>query len=474
MSTDSKFLELLADGLVRAGAPNGASLVVAFSGGPDSTALLAGLAELGKVRKFKLLAAHVNHQIRAESSNKDQLAAENIAGSLGVGFTSTTIDVPQIAAERKISIESAARQERYKVLAQIVESTGAIGVVTGHTRNDQAETVLLHAMRGAGLKGISGMRHRSVLRLPEVGVALTVLRPMLDTSRNECVEYCEQVRITPVIDESNSSRDYKRNQIRLDVLPLLDDVTPGSSRALARLAENAADDLEVIDWIVSKHLDEARTGEDLYSRASVRDLPQNLVARMLLRAYEVHVGHSQNLERVHVSDMIAQLQGRSGTSLKLPNQTKFFVDKSSFGFASPGDDDCPYPLSFEATEFKFPGVTQCTDGFTVSAEIIDRPDMLTTGTPLTTYATPELISHSLKLRNRTNGDRFQPLGMGSRVKLQDFFVDAGVPQRWRDRVPIIESDQGIVWIAGYRLAEWAKVLPGHTKVARLELRAPGY
>jgi tRNA(Ile)-lysidine synthase len=473
MSTDSKFLELLADGLDRASVPIGSSLVVAFSGGPDSTALLAGLAQLGKTRKFKLTAAHVNHQIRTESSNKDQLAAENIAASLGVEFTSTTINVPQIASERKISIESAARQERYKVLAQIVESTNSIGVATGHTRNDQAETVLLHAMRGAGLQGISGMRHRSVLRLPEVGIILTVLRPMLDTPRNEGVEYCEQVGITPVIDESNSSRDYKRNQIRLDVLPLLDDVTPGSSGALARLAENAADDLEIIDWVVSKNLEEARTGDDLYSRSSVLDLPQSLVARMLLRAYEVHVGHSQNLERAHVSDMLAQLQGRSGTSIELPNQTKFFIDKKSFGFASPGDDDCPYPLSFKPTKFEIPGVTQSTDDFTVSAEIIDRPDMLTTVSPLTTYATPELISHSLTLRNRTNGDRFQPLGMTSQVKLQDFFVDAGVPQRWRDRVPIIESGQGIVWIAGYRLAEWAKVLPGHTKVARLELRAPG-
>ena len=469
MATDSKFLDRLDAGLTLASIPNGATLVVAFSGGPDSTALLAGLAHLGKQREFTLIAAHVNHQIQAGSSDRDQQAAGHIAESIGVEFKVETVDAFALAAKRKISIELAARHARYAALSKIARNGDAYGVVTGHTRNDQAETVLLHAARGAGLRGIGGMRYSSILKFPESDLELDVLRPMLDTPRSDCIGYCEQLGITPVIDPSNSSRDYTRNQFRLDVLPLLEKAAPGSSDALARLAKNATDDLEIIDWVVDRFLNEVRTATGAYSRMAITELPGSLVARMLMRGYETHVGHSQNLERVHVSDMLSQLSGRSGTSIELPNRTVFYVDRESFGFASPGDDNCPHPDSLNATDFQLPGTTLLGNGFSANAEIIDRPDQLDSGSAHITFATPDLLSHSLRLRNRVNGDRFQPLGMQQRVKLQDFFVGAGVPERWRDRVPIIESDEGIVWVAGYRLAEWAKVLPSHAQVAKLEI-----
>jgi tRNA(Ile)-lysidine synthase len=190
---------------------------------------------------------------------------------------------------------------------------------------------------------------------------------------------------------------------------------------------------------------------------------------MLMRAYEIRVGHSQDLERGHVADMLRHLRGRSGTSIELPNSARFFVDKDSFGFSQENDDDCPYPQSLAATDLQIPGTTQLGDGFTIDATIVNRPEKLDSGDSHITFATPDLLSHSLTLRFRRNGDRFQPLGMDPQVKLQDFFVGAGVPERWRNRIPIIESGQGIIWVAGYRLAEWAKVLPGHKQVTRLEL-----
>ena len=469
MATDSKLLDRLDAGLNLASVPNGATLVVAFSGGPDSTALLAGLTHLSEQRELILIAAHVNHQIQAESSDRDQLTARRIAEHIGVEFKVETVNAPALAIEYKISIELAARHARYTMLSKIATITNAYGVATGHTRNDQAETVLLHAVRGAGLRGIGGMRYSSILKFPESDLELNVLRPMLDTPRSECIDYCEQLGITPVVDPSNSSRDYTRNQIRLDILPLLEQIASGSSDALARLAKNATDDLEIIDWVVDRFLKEARTETGSYSRLAINELPRSLVARMLMRAYETHVGHSHDLERVHVSGMVSQLSGRSGTSIELPNRTNFYIDRESFGFASPDDDDCPYPNSLIAKVFQFPGTTLLGDGFIATAEVVDRPDQLDSGNAHITFATPDLLSHSLTLRNRVNGDRFQPLGMNQQVKLQDFFVGAGVPERWRDRVPIVESDEGIVWVAGYRLAEWAKVLPSHSRVAKLEI-----
>ncbi|MBP38249.1 MAG: tRNA lysidine(34) synthetase TilS [Dehalococcoidia bacterium] len=469
MSSESKFLELLISGLDQAAVPDGSTLIVAFSGGPDSTAVLAGLAQLSANRNITLVAAHVNHQIRPATSNRDQTVAEQIARALNIEFTAINADVPTLATTNKISIESAARRLRYEALAKAVETHNAYGVVTGHTQDDQAETVLLHATRGSGLRGIAGMSYNSLLKIPDSAAELRVLRPMLDTPGAMCIEFCTQLGIEPAIDESNDSRDYTRNKVRLDVLPLLNEVTPESIRALARLAKNTSDDLEIIDWAVDQQLSIAQNTAGSYSRAVVDDLPKSLIARVLMKAYELHVGHSLNLDRSHVIDMANLLNGQSGTSIELPNQTAFYIDRESFGFRSPSNDDCPYPANLATAELPLPGTTAIGSGMTLSAEIIDRPLNLDLADAHVAFATPDLLSHSLKLRTRKNGDRFQPLGMAPQVKLQDFFIGAGVPERWRDRVPLVESDHGIVWIAGYRLAEWAKVLPEHSQVARFEL-----
>ncbi|MBT3995881.1 MAG: tRNA lysidine(34) synthetase TilS [Chloroflexi bacterium] len=469
MSTKSKFIDLLDTGLDRAGVQDGSKLVVAFSGGPDSSALLAGLTELSDKRRLSLVAAHVNHQIQANSSDANQASAQLIANNLKVEFAATTVDVPRIAAEQKISVESAARTSRYLALADVVDSHGAFGVVTGHTLDDQAETVLQHAARGAGLRGVSGMRFNSVLKIPTSDIELTVLRPMLDAPRSAGIEYCQYSGINPVIDESNASRDYTRNRLRLDVFPQLNAAIPEASQSLARLAKNSSDDLSIIEWVVDENLANSRIDKRRYSRAYLANLPNSLVGRMLMRAYELHVGHALNLERTHVSKMTSLLSGKSGTAIELPNATEFYVDKDEFGFRFDDHDDCPYPSLIALQKLNVPGTTELASGVTLQAELIDRPQNLDHENQHVTYAAPDLFVNDLNLRNRINGDRFQPLGMNSHVKLQDFFVDSAVPERWRNRVPIIDSAKGIVWIAGYRLADWAKVLPEHQTVARFEL-----
>jgi tRNA(Ile)-lysidine synthase len=486
MPTGPNFQDQLEAGLRRAAVTHGAALIVAFSGGPDSSALLAGLSELRTKWNLTLTAVHVNHKIRPETSDRDQLAAQNTAEQLGVEFAAVTVEVPLAAKKKGASIETVARQLRYEALSQIVDQRSAIGVVTGHTLDDQAETVLLHAGRGAGLKGIAGMRPQSILKIPGANIELNVLRPMLGVTKAECATYCEQKDIQAVSDESNTSREFTRNRIRLDVLPKLNEAIPGSYDALARLAENTADDLAIVNWATRRALEQASAGSipgstpggpasGHYSRASVLGLPRSLIARVLMQAYEEHVGHTQDLERSHVGSMVEHLAGRSGTSIDLPNGIVFIVDRDSFGFSSGAtvDHDCPFPNPLTLTGLKIPGTTGLGDGFSMTATVIDRLSNLDTENPWVTFVSPAIAQLSLRLRNRKNGDRFQPLGMEPQVKLQDFFVGAGVPERWRDRVPIIESDKGIVWVVGSRLAEWAKVLPDHDQVIRLELTGPG-
>ena len=466
------FLKQLNTGLIRSTIPDRATLIVAFSGGPDSSALLTGLAVLSEKKCFKLIACHVNHQIRLDSSEVDQLAAKTIADSIGVEFLATSANVPKVSKEQKISIETAGRTLRYEILSQLSKEYDAYGVVTGHTKDDQAETVLLHAGRGTGLKGLVGMEYRSTLRLPKSDTKLTILRPLLDISRSTIINYCKQRNIQPVIDSSNSDRQYTRNKIRLDALPALDAAIPGAKNALARLAENVSDDLEVVDWIVRRELQQAAYSDGKYSRSKINRLPIYLIRRILMLGYRNHTGHSQQLERTHVSEMASQLLNHSGTSMDLPNGVTFHVDKDSFSFSSNDNDDCPYPPPIVETSLNHFGFTQLDGGFAVTSELRNRPRQLNTGNSWVTYASPAIANLTLLLRNRKNGDRFQPLGMNPHVKLQDFFVGAGVPKRWRNRVPLIESNNGILWVAGSRLAEWGKVMPEHTEVTRLELIRP--
>ena len=466
------FIKQLNTGLTRASIPDRATLIVAFSGGPDSSALLAGLSILSEKKCFNLIACHINHQIRLDSCERDQIAAKYIAESLGIEFSSTTVNVPKISKQQKISIETAARKIRYESLRELSEKYNAHGVVTGHTRDDQAETVLFHAGRGTGLKGLAGMDYRSTLRFPHSEIKLTVLRPLLDTSRSTIIDYCKQRGIQTVNDASNDDREYTRNKIRLDVLPALDVATPGAKSALARLAENASDDLEIVDWVVQRELKQAIYSNDKYSRSEINRLPIYLIRRILMQGYRNHVGHSQNLERAHVSTMASQLLSHSGSSMDLPNGVTFSVDKDSFSFSSEHNDDCPYPPPIVETNLNQFGITQLDGGFNVITEVKNRPHQLDTGNTWITYASPTVASLSLRLRNRKNGDRFQPLGMNTDVKLQDFFVGTGLPKRWRDRVPLIESNPGILWVVGSRLAEWGKVMPEHTKVTRLKLIPP--
>ena len=332
MSAEQKCIELLSAGLERSETLDGETLVVAFSGGPDSSALLAGLSNLNARNRWQLIAAHVNHQIQRETSQRDSDRAREIASESKVEFTEVTVNVPEFANSRGISVELAARTLRYQSLAEIAAHHGAYGVVTGHTLDDQAETVLHHAARGAGLKGISGMSVSGKLEISDHGVGLNVIRPMLEIPHSLCLDFCHELGITPVLDESNSSREYTRNKLRLDVLPNLNIAVPGASQALTRLARNTSDDLQLIEWVVADYLDRISTGPNSYSRAAANELPEFLTRRLLIGAYERLLGHSLDLERVHVETMIDLLNGTSGKSVELPNQTSFYIDKATFGF----------------------------------------------------------------------------------------------------------------------------------------------
>ena len=472
----SRFVDAVENGLREAGVDFDQPLLIAFSGGPDSTALLLACVELRDRHGIGITAAHFNHRLRGAESDRDADHARAVCRRYGVECVLGSGDTLARSQQTGRSLEAAARELRYAFLADAAGATGAQAVLTGHTMDDQAETVLLNITRGAGLRGLSAMR--SAVDLPITGRAdsLRVVRPMLGLRKSEAAEFCRQNGLKPLLDHSNEDKRFPRNKLRQDVVPDLEAINPNVVEAICRLAQTARDDFEVIDSVSAEAYRTAvTTGRDRadVSKHAIRDLPTPVARRVLMAAYESVAGTLEGLESAHIEAMLEVATGRTGASVDLAGSVTMIGDRKSATLARRGrqDDNCPYPAVVPEEVLSVPGELDFSDGFRLSAEL-RRGKATEPGREWTATLDPAILDGALVIRSRRPGDRFHPLGMPGPVKLQDFFVNAGVPRRWRDRVPLVESKGGIAWVAGHRPAEWARLRPAAERVLRLELTGP--
>ncbi|MCH7641963.1 MAG: tRNA lysidine(34) synthetase TilS [Chloroflexi bacterium] len=453
------------------------SLLVAVSGGADSMTALDALQTIGERSGPEIIVCHFNHQMRGADSDADEEYVRSNAEARGLAYVSEGADVAEYAREHHLAVEDAARRLRYGFLGRAAEKEGAQGAATGHTLDDQAETVLLHIARGSGLNGVRGMR--LVSRTPQRwgGGQLKVIRPLLRLRRDDTEQYCRERGIIPRMDVSNESTTFTRNRLRLNVMPELEAINPRVVESIARLADTASEELaaldEVIDglWVrVLDHADPAKRTVTLH-RHHLLATPPALRRSLLRRAYSKAAGSVTNLVRTHVMDMDRLVGAGAGRSIDLPDGMRFETRVDTVVLAPSGRDDAPYPEPFDFLKLSVPGHIEFPSGQRFEMELVDRPDDLDTGSEMSEYADASAVGDTVTLRNRRDGDRFQPLGMDTAARVQDLFVNAGVPRSWRDRVPVVESEsgRGIAWVAGLRIAEWARVTPETEQVLRIRL-----
>ena len=270
------------------------TIVVGFSGGTDSLALLAALSRTARSAGTRVLAAHVDHGLRAESMAEAE-HAERLAASLGVPFQLHRLDRVR---ERHpgVGLEEAARRERYLALATAVDQTDGGFLALGHHQQDQAETVLLHLLRGAGIRGAAAMAEYSPTTVPwwsdavETPRTVSLWRLLLDEPRSTLATYVAALGLSPNHDPSNDDRSFGRNAIRHDVLPLLEQVRPGAGAALARYAALAADDDRALEAVAYHRLaTRARLSDGGLLAAPVVGTMRSL-ARRMVRHWLVQTG----------------------------------------------------------------------------------------------------------------------------------------------------------------------------------------
>jgi len=440
--------------------PDGARLLVAVSGGPDSTALLLILAPAARVRGIELVAAYFNHQLRGEeASSAESEAVTALAARAGVRLVAGAADVRERARSEALSLEEAARVSRYAFLAQAALDVSATAVATGHTASDQAETVLLHVVRGSGMAGLGGMAPRSPWPFPG-HPGLTLVRPLLCLSRSETAAYCAAAGIVPVQDETNLSPVHRRNRLRAEVLPLLAILNPRIEAALVRLAAAARDDESYFAATVSRLLSAASPGEGPLTLplSVLTGAPAALRGRLLRAAWERIAVSPRWLTARHV-DAIERLlaSGKTGDRLQLPLDVT--VERGRDALVLARGPASPEALPDKPVQLAVPGDARIGPFLVRARPAADRGS-LAVGAEVDAAA----VEGGVRVRRRRPGDRFQPAGMTATKKLQDFFVDARVPRAERDRILVFEGGRGIVWLGGLRLAEDAKPRPGMPSV----------
>lgn len=449
------------------------TLVVGVSGGADSVCLLHVLFSLKDEMKLRLHVAHLNHGLRGEEADADADYVLSLAEKLGIPATIESRDVEGYRVENRCSLEEAAREVRYRFFAEVAQSLGTDAVMLGHTADDQAETILLHLIRGTGLSGLQGMRPISSWQMKS-GAWLNLIRPLLEVSRKDTQAYCAGFGLFPRIDSSNLSPKHLRNRIRYELLPKLEEYNPSIRESLSRCAHAVADDVAYLDSEVSRIwnsvVDELPEGV-AFDNEAFSALPASLKRHLLRAALGGLSGTPRDIEMIHIESLIGVLERPVGKRLSLPHGLTFYGGYEKSMITAKERVPCPLPLIEGKQALNVPGETLFS-GWVVRARVLeDQSDSIATG--YKAHLDFDRVGCELFVRTRKPGDRFQPLGMNETKKLQDFMVDAKIPQAWRDRVPLVLCGDWIVWVVGWRIDHRARVTSSTKKVLEVEFERPG-
>ncbi|AJE03147.1 tRNA lysidine(34) synthetase TilS [Geobacter pickeringii] len=438
----------------------GDTVVVAVSGGPDSVALLDILASLSSL-ELQLVVAHVNHCLRGAESDEDERFVASLAASYGLPFHGETVDVRDFSRRECLSLEDAGRRCRYAFFDRLAGRCGASSVVLAHHADDQAETLLLRLLRGAGTTGLSAMAPRTAGRY---------VRPLLALTRHEIERYLRERHLSFRVDSSNADIAFLRNRLRHELLPALAGYNPEISRRLAVTAELLAADEEVLERAVASAFERichgrGDAGVELDVAALLRE-PRGIRYRLYRRCVELVKGDLARLAFSHVRQIDDLVRSpRPNLSCTLPEGVNV---TRAYGTLVVGP--AAVKEEFEGELFvDGPGTFPLPGGGELVVEVGGPPE----GVDLPPHAGCFDLARTpfpWLVRGGQPGDRIRPLGMGGSRKVKDIFIDEKVPRELRRNIPLVFSGGELIWVCGYRVAEGGRVTADTVLVARAEVR----
>ena len=432
----------------------GERVAAGISGGADSVCLLFVLAEWKKRYGSEVAAVHVNHGIRREAA-EDARFVEELCKSLGIPFYLRETDVHVLARERKLSVEEAGRNFRYQAFREAAEDFGAKRIAVAHNLNDRGETMLFNLFRGTGLKGLAGI----------MPVRDNVIRPLLCVERREIEEYLKAKGQTFCTDTTNEDDEYTRNRIRHHILPYVEkEIVSGCVKHMGQTAEIAAEAEDYLEQQTGEAYAQCaeHTEKDGYvlDCAQVSALHPAISKRLLFKLLKELSPGAKDISSVHVA-AVYDLFLRSGNrEIVLPFGIKARREYAKVRLET-GSSVIPEPehhLEFQV----------------FSAEelpVNDKNSVIFPENQYTKWFDYDKIIRPLKLRTRSTGDYLMILGADGAAhhkKLKDYMVNEKIPERERDRIPILAEDAHVLWVVGHRISEYYKITANTKRVLQVQ------
>lgn len=446
---------------------DGEIVLVAVSGGADSLALLYGLHALHTQLRCHPHVVHLNHRLRPEADT-DAAFVRQHAEHLNLPCTIQEVDVSRLAKQGKRSLETAGRNARYQFYDALCSETDATKVALGHHQDDIAETVLMNLIRGSGTDGLKGIMPVRDMKF---------IRPLIEFTRQQIEAFLTSIDVVPRQDATNTDTRYLRNRIRHELIPRLENnYNPNIKAALNRTADVLGTESEYLNTITRTAFEACRiqTGQEtiILDREKFRQHHLALQRRILRQSVSKMLGAISDLYFAHCNAMLNLIEGDTPNAvLPLPNGLQFRRAYQRIIFER---------KTTEIGNFSYPIATVgktliAALNAEINAELGDGASGRTRTPPngkfeaifdyqklRKVFAEPFPEAIPLTLRNRRQGDRFQPYGMQGTKKIKDFLIDAKVPRHERNHIPLLVCGDVVLWVIGYTTSDLFKVQP-HTQ-----------
>jgi tRNA(Ile)-lysidine synthase len=424
------------EGLLHAGDRLG----VAVSGGADSVALLRIMLELRQELGIVLSIVHFNHKLRGAEADTDEKFVTQLAHRHDLELHVSSSHVAAHARSQHLSLEAAARQLRYQYFRQLLEKKRLNRIATGHTLDDQAETVLLRIIRGAGTRGLAGVYPQLLVD----GSQFSVIRPLLQTRRKLLETYLREIGQDWREDSSNRDLRHARNRVRHGILPRLErTLNPAVRESLAETADIARSEEEYWQKEVTRALSDVWQAESLTLKPTELGALPLALRRRMVRAATESLG--LKLEFRHVEEIL-DLDQRGPRSAMLPEGWLLSVTKNGLQFDPPSrttttNSDYEYKLTVPGM-IHVPEAAACFEAARVPGSAVPsyNPDHM---------LDPVLLQQELTVRNWRPGDRYWPAHSKAPKKIKELLQELQVTGTERRLWPVVVSGQEIVWVRGF-------------------------
>lgn len=451
----------------------GQKILVALSGGPDSICLMHILINLKDKYKLQLYAAHVNHMLRGAEAEEDENYVKQFCTKNDVKLFVKRVDINKIVQEKGISTELAGREERYSFFEEIVQSENIDKIAIAHNSNDQAETILMRLIRGSSLEGMVGIRPVRENKF---------IRPILCLSREEIENYCENNNLCPRIDKTNNETVYKRNKIRLQLLPFLkENFNQDIINTINRFGKIAARDNEYLDKLSEDILKIKYDKKDAYQGILDNGLFQQheaILTRCIKYVLTDISGVSKNFEQKHIESVIELQKNRTGSSIELPNNIIVvnsygnikIINKSIKEVENKDNDREIKEVILEniCEQVSEEGINISFNKYSINISMMENKNIDFKNNSLIKYFNCDNINNVI-IRYRKDGDKIVPLGMTNSKKLKDIFINEKIPKDEREAIPIIQFDNEIAWVVGVKISDSFKVKGNTKKILQIKL-----